>query len=118
MGQCLARLRIMDEDFLLSGPRRFSERSGCRTGARPPGRPLPVCRRVRSCRGKLCDELGRGPARRVAAEEFLYHMGEAHAVAIAATLDAVVERHDSRKGLNLNLTADQKADLVEYLKSL
>ena len=35
---------------------------------------------------------------------------------IAATLDAVVELYDSRKGLNL--TAEQKADLVEYLKSL
>jgi cytochrome c peroxidase len=35
---------------------------------------------------------------------------------IAATLDAVVELYDSRKGLNL--TAEQKADLVQYLKSL
>jgi mono/diheme cytochrome c family protein len=35
---------------------------------------------------------------------------------IAATLDAVVELYDSRKGLTL--TAAQKADLVEYLKSL
>jgi mono/diheme cytochrome c family protein/cytochrome c553 len=35
---------------------------------------------------------------------------------IAATLDAVVELYDSRKGLHL--TADQKADLVQYLKSL
>lgn len=35
---------------------------------------------------------------------------------IAATLDAVVELYDTRKGLSL--TAQQKADLVEYLKSL
>jgi mono/diheme cytochrome c family protein len=35
---------------------------------------------------------------------------------IAATLDAVVELYDSRKGLGL--TAGQKADLVQYLKSL
>jgi mono/diheme cytochrome c family protein len=35
---------------------------------------------------------------------------------IAATLDAGVELYDSRKGLNL--TAEQKADLVQYLKSL
>lgn len=35
---------------------------------------------------------------------------------IAATLDAVVELYDTRKGLGL--TAEQKADLVEYLKSL
>jgi mono/diheme cytochrome c family protein len=35
---------------------------------------------------------------------------------IAATLDAVVELYDGRKGLGL--TAQQKADLVEYLKSL
>jgi mono/diheme cytochrome c family protein len=35
---------------------------------------------------------------------------------IAATLDAVVELYDSRQGLNL--TAEQKADLVQYLKSL
>jgi cytochrome c553 len=35
---------------------------------------------------------------------------------VAATLDAVVELYDSRKGLNL--TAEQKADLVQYLKSL
>lgn len=35
---------------------------------------------------------------------------------VAATLDAVVELYDSRKGLTL--TAQQKADLVEYLKSL
>ena len=34
---------------------------------------------------------------------------------IAATLDAVVELYDARKGLAL--TAEQKADLVEYLKS-
>jgi len=34
----------------------------------------------------------------------------------AATLDAVVETYDSRK--SLGLTADQKADLVQYLKSL
>ena len=34
----------------------------------------------------------------------------------AATLDAVVETYDSRK--SLGLTADQKGDLVEYLKSL
>jgi hypothetical protein len=34
---------------------------------------------------------------------------------IAATLDAVVELYDARKGLML--TAEQKADLVEYLKS-
>jgi mono/diheme cytochrome c family protein len=35
---------------------------------------------------------------------------------IAATLDDVVELYDSRKGLNL--TAEQKSDLVQYLKSL
>ncbi len=35
---------------------------------------------------------------------------------IASTLEAVVERYDTRQGLNL--TAQQKADLVEYLKSL
>jgi cytochrome c peroxidase len=35
---------------------------------------------------------------------------------IAPTLEAVVELYDSRKGLGL--TAEQKADLVEYLKSL
>jgi cytochrome c5 len=35
---------------------------------------------------------------------------------IAATLEDVVELYDSRKGLNL--TAEQKSDLVEYLKSL
>jgi hypothetical protein len=35
---------------------------------------------------------------------------------VAATLDAVVELYDVRKGLGL--TAQQKADLVEYLKSL
>jgi mono/diheme cytochrome c family protein len=34
----------------------------------------------------------------------------------AATLDAVVETYDSRKGLGLS--ADQKSDLVQYLKSL
>ncbi len=35
---------------------------------------------------------------------------------IAATLDAVVDLYNSKKGLNL--TTQQKADLVEYLKSL
>jgi mono/diheme cytochrome c family protein len=35
---------------------------------------------------------------------------------VAATLDAVVELYNTRKGLNL--TAEQQADLVEYLKSL
>ncbi len=35
---------------------------------------------------------------------------------IAATLEDVVELYDSRKGLNL--TAEQKLDLVQYLKSL
>ena len=35
---------------------------------------------------------------------------------IAATLDAVVELYDSKKGLDL--TAEQKADLVQYLMSL
>jgi cytochrome c peroxidase len=35
---------------------------------------------------------------------------------VAATLDAFVEVYDTRKGLGL--TAEQKADLVEYLKSL
>jgi mono/diheme cytochrome c family protein len=35
---------------------------------------------------------------------------------IAATLDAVVELYDTRQGLSL--TAEQKADLVQYLKSL
>jgi len=35
---------------------------------------------------------------------------------VAATLEAVVELYDVRKGLGL--TAQQKADLVEYLKSL
>jgi mono/diheme cytochrome c family protein len=35
---------------------------------------------------------------------------------VAATLDEVVELYDSRKALGL--TAEQKADLVEYLKSL
>jgi mono/diheme cytochrome c family protein/cytochrome c553 len=35
---------------------------------------------------------------------------------IAATLEAVVELYDSRKGLNL--TQEQKSDLVQYLKSL
>ena len=34
----------------------------------------------------------------------------------ATTLDAVVETYDTRKGLGL--TPAQKADLVEYLKSL
>jgi len=35
---------------------------------------------------------------------------------VAATLDAVVELYDTRKGLSL--TPEQKADLVQYLKSL
>ena len=35
---------------------------------------------------------------------------------IAATLEDVVELYDSRKALGL--TAEQKADLVQYLKSL
>jgi hypothetical protein len=35
---------------------------------------------------------------------------------VAATLDEVVERYDSRMGLNLSTS--QKSDLVEYLKSL
>ena len=35
---------------------------------------------------------------------------------IAATLEAVVELYDTKKGLTL--TAEEKADLVEYLKSL
>ncbi|MEP7226017.1 MAG: hypothetical protein ABI785_01535 [Gemmatimonadales bacterium] len=35
---------------------------------------------------------------------------------IAATLDEVVELYNTRKGLAL--TAQQKADLVQYLKSL
>jgi hypothetical protein len=35
---------------------------------------------------------------------------------VAPTLDAVVELYDSRKGLNL--TSQQKADLVQYLKTL
>ena len=35
---------------------------------------------------------------------------------IAVTLDAVVELYDTKQGLDL--TAQQKADLVEYLKSL
>jgi len=34
----------------------------------------------------------------------------------AATLDDVVEKYDSRK--SLGLSTDQKADLVQYLKSL
>lgn len=34
----------------------------------------------------------------------------------AATLDAVVDRYDTR--LSLGLTSQQKADLVQYLKSL
>jgi cytochrome c peroxidase len=34
----------------------------------------------------------------------------------AATLEAVVERYNTMKGLNL--TPQQKADLVQYLKSL
>jgi len=34
----------------------------------------------------------------------------------APTLDAVVETYDARK--SLGLTADQKSDLVQYLKSL
>ena len=35
---------------------------------------------------------------------------------VASTLDAVVERYNTRKGLNLS--AQQKADLVQYLKTL
>jgi cytochrome c peroxidase len=35
---------------------------------------------------------------------------------ISPTLEAVVERYDARMGLHL--TTQQKADLVEYLKSL
>jgi len=35
---------------------------------------------------------------------------------VATTLDGVVELYNSRKGLNL--TAQQKADLVQYLKSI
>jgi hypothetical protein len=35
---------------------------------------------------------------------------------VSATLDDVVERSDARKGLQL--TADQKSDLVQFLKSL
>lgn len=35
---------------------------------------------------------------------------------VAATLEDVVELYDSRKALGL--TAEQKADLVQYLKSL
>lgn len=34
----------------------------------------------------------------------------------AATLEAVVEHYNTRR--NLNLTAQQKADLVHFLKSL
>jgi len=35
---------------------------------------------------------------------------------VAPTLEAVVELYNTKKGLNL--TAQQKADLVQYLKSL
>jgi hypothetical protein len=35
---------------------------------------------------------------------------------VAASLEAVVDLYDTRKGLGL--TAEQRADLVEYLKSL
>jgi cytochrome c peroxidase len=35
---------------------------------------------------------------------------------VATTLDATVELYNTRK--SLNLTAQQKADLVQYLKSL
>jgi cytochrome c peroxidase len=35
---------------------------------------------------------------------------------VAATLDATVELYNTRKALNL--TAQQRADLVQYLKSL
>jgi cytochrome c peroxidase len=35
---------------------------------------------------------------------------------VAATLEAVVDLYNTRKGLNL--TAQQRVDLVQYLKSL
>lgn len=46
----------------------------------------------------------------------LSHRGPYFHNGIAATLEAVVELYNSKKGLNL--TARQKADLVQYLKSL
>lgn len=76
MGQGLARLRVM-EDFLLS-VLGVSPRGG--GAALEQGRLADhsQCVAVSDLfRGKLCEELGRGPARRVAAGEFLYHMGEA-----------------------------------------
>lgn len=50
------------------------------------------------------------PLRALALHPPYFHNG------VAPTLGAVVELYDSKKGLNL--TAGQKADLVEYLKSL
>jgi mono/diheme cytochrome c family protein len=50
------------------------------------------------------------PLRALARHAPYFHDGS------AATLAAVVERYDTMKGLNL--TAQQKADLVQYLKSL
>src|SRR5687767_945320 len=46
----------------------------------------------------------------------LAHRGPYFHNGIAATLEAVVELYNTKKGLNL--TAKQKADLVEYLRSL
>jgi hypothetical protein len=46
----------------------------------------------------------------------LAHRGPYFHNGIAATLEAVVELYNSKKGLNL--TAQQKADLVQYLRSL
>lgn len=50
------------------------------------------------------------PLRGLARHPPYFHNG------VAASLDAVVELYDTRQGLGL--TAEQKADLVEYLKSL
>jgi mono/diheme cytochrome c family protein len=50
------------------------------------------------------------PLRALARRTPYFHNG------VAATLEAVVDLYDGRKGLNL--TAQQKADLVQYLRSL
>jgi cytochrome c peroxidase len=46
----------------------------------------------------------------------LAHRGPYFHNGIAATLEAVVELYNTKKGLNL--TEKQKADLVQYLRSL
>jgi CRP/FNR family transcriptional regulator len=91
---------------------------GARGATRLPGRLADHARCIvvpPQLRGKLCEELGRRPARTVAAGEYLYHMGEAARSVYLVRAGLVKTSLVSPGGQELTLRVHKAGDMLGEL---